>query len=130
LRAPVGRAILRAGTSARRRPHDIDAAGPLEQAIVNRTLGVTQDAERQRMVGYGSYDAAVGALEGWLREHDYVTGARFTAADVYVGAAVAWGLAFGTMPKRAAFEAYAGRVMSRPAARRAEEIDVALAAKG
>ena len=83
-----------------------------------------------QMVGYGNYDAAVGALEGWLRDHDYVAGARFTAADVYVGAAVAWGLAFGTMPKRAAFEAYAGRVMSRPAARRAEEIDEALAVKG
>ena len=106
------------------------AAGPLEQAVINRTLGVTQDAERQRMVGYGSYDSAVGALEGWLAAHDYVTGARFTAADVYVGAAVSWGLDFGTLPKRAAFEAYAGRVMSRPAARRAEEIDVALAAKG
>ena len=106
------------------------AAGPLEQAVVNRVLGVTQDAKRRRMVGYGSYDAAVGALEGWLREHDYVTGARFTAADVYVGAAVAWGIAFGTLPKRAAFEAYAGRVMSRPAARRAEEIDAALAARG
>jgi glutathione S-transferase len=74
------------------------AAGPLEQAIVNRTLGVTQDAERQQMVGYGSYDAAVDALEGWLAGHDYVTGARFTAADVYVGAAVSWGLAFGTLP--------------------------------
>lgn len=106
------------------------AAGPLEQAIVNRTLGVTQDADRQQMVGYGTYDATVDALDGWLSAHDHVTGARFTAADVYVGAAVSWGLAFGTLPKRAAFEAYAGRLMIRPAARRADEIDAALMAKG
>ena len=103
------------------------AAGPLEQAIINRTLGVTQDTDRQRMVGYGSYDAAVAALEGWLGTHDFVTGARFTAADVYVGAAVAWGRAFGTLPKRADFEDYAARRMGRPAAARAEEIDEALA---
>ena len=105
------------------------AAGPLEQAVVNRALGVTQDADRQRMVGYGSYDAAVGALENWLQAHDYVIGTRFTAADVYVGAAVSWGLLFGTLPKRAAFEAYAGRVSARPAARRAAAIDEALAAE-
>lgn len=104
------------------------AAGPLEQAVINRTLGVTQDADRQRMVGYGSYEAAVDALDGWLKAHDHVTGARFTAADVYVGAAVSWGVMFGTLPKRAAFEAYAGRVMSRPAAQRAAAIDEALAA--
>jgi glutathione S-transferase len=103
------------------------AAGPLEQAIVNRTLGVTQDAERQRLVGYGSYDAAVGALEGWLGSHDYVAGARFTAADVYVGAQVAWGIAFGTLPKRAAFEDYAWRVTSRSAAIRAAGLDDELA---
>jgi glutathione S-transferase len=104
------------------------AAGPLEQAIVNRTLGVTQDSDRQQMVGYGTYEAAVDALDGWLQAHDHVTGASFTAADVYVGAAVSWGLAFGTLPKRAAFEAYAGRLMARPAARRADALDEALAA--
>jgi glutathione S-transferase len=104
------------------------AAGPLEQALVNRSLGVTQDADRRQLVGYGSYETAVGALEGWLGAHDHVTGARFTAADVYVGAQVAWGLAFGTLPKRAAFEAYAERVTSRPAASRAAAIDEALAA--
>ena len=103
------------------------AAGPLEQAVINRSLGVTQDIDRQRMVGYGSYEAAVAALESWLGSHEHVTGSRFTAADVYVGAAVAWGLAFGTLPKRTALEAYAARVMARPAAARAEKIDEALA---
>jgi glutathione S-transferase len=102
------------------------AAGPLEQAVVNRALGVTQDADRSRMVGYGSYDAAVHALDGWFAAHDYVCGGRFTAADVYVGSAVGWGMMFGTIPKRPAFEAYAARVLTRPAAMRAKEIDDAL----
>ena len=106
------------------------AAGPLEQAVVNRTLGVTQDADRQQMVGYGTYDTTVAALEGWLRAHEFVTGAGFTAADVYVGAAVSWGLTFGTLPKRAALEGYAGRVMARPAAQRAAAMDEARIAQG
>jgi glutathione S-transferase len=102
------------------------AAGPLEQAVVNHALGVTQDADHPRMVGYGSYDAAVGALDEWFSAHDYVTGDRFTAADVYVGSSVGWGMMFGTIPKRPAFEAYAARVLVRPAAIRAREIDDAL----
>ncbi len=102
------------------------AAGPLEQAVVNRVLGVTKDAEHPQMVGYGSYDAAVGALEGWFSAHDYVTGGRFTAADVFVGSSIGWGMMFGTIPKRPAFEAYAARVLARPAALRAKEIDDAL----
>jgi glutathione S-transferase len=104
------------------------ASGPLEYAVVNRTLGVTQDADRERMVGYGSYDAALNALEGWLGDHDYVTGDRFTAADVFVGSSVGWGMMFGTIPKRPAFEAYAARVLTRAAAVRAKEIDDALVA--
>jgi glutathione S-transferase len=102
------------------------AAGPLEQAVVNRALGVTTDADHPRMVGYGSYDAAVAALEGWFAGHDYVTGGRFTAADVFVGSSVGWGMMFGTIPRLPAFEAYAARVLTRPAAVRAKEIDDAL----
>jgi glutathione S-transferase len=106
------------------------AAGPLEQAIVNRTLGVTQDAEKPQLVGYGTYEAAVDALDGWLAGRDYVAGEGFTAADVYVGSAVGWGLAFGTLPRRASFAAYATRVSERPAAIRARELDDALMATG
>ena len=54
---------------------------------------------------------------------------RFTAADVYVGSQVAWGMMFGSLEKRAAFEDYAARLRERPAARRASEIDDAAAAK-
>lgn len=36
-------------------------------------------------------------------------------ADVYVGSAVDWGLAFETLPKRPSFEAYASRMRVRPA---------------
>lgn len=99
------------------------AAGPLEAAITNRSLGVVPTETQQRMVGYGSFEAAIAGLEYAVAAHPYIAGERFTAADVYVGAQVIWGLQFGTMPKLAAFEAYAARLTERAAHRRAAALD-------
>jgi len=67
------------------------------------------------MVGFGSYADTLDALESGLHEGPFVCGDRFTAADVYVGSSVAWGLLFGTLEKRPVFEAYAARLVARPA---------------
>ncbi len=99
------------------------AAGPLEAAITNRSLGVVPTETQQRMVGYGSFEAAIAGLEHAVAAHSYIAGERFTASDVYVGAQVIWGLQFGTMPKLAAFEAYAARLTERAAHRRAAALD-------
>ena len=105
------------------------AAGPVEQAITDRNLGLTIPADKKAMVGYGDYDSAVDTLEMAVGRHDYIAGGRFTAADVYVGSQVMWGLGFGTLPKRPAFEAYAARLSARDAYRRAGEKDDALMPK-
>jgi glutathione S-transferase len=103
------------------------AAGPVEQAITNRTvLGSDPTEEQQRMVGYGTYDRVVDVLDAALTGRDYVCGDRFTAADVYVGSCVDWGLQFGTLPSRPSFEAYSARLRERPAYKKAKEIDQAL----
>lgn len=99
------------------------AAGPLEQAITNRSMGFMPTAQQFRMAGYGSYDMAIDVLEKAVSAHPYIAGDRFTAADVYVGSQVGWGLQFGTVPKRAAFEDYFARVSSRPAYIRGKAID-------
>jgi len=105
-------------------------AGPLEAAIIDsKTLGVEPDADKQKMVGYGSYSAALDNLAGWLADHSYVTGDRFTAADVYVGSQVVWGVQFGTLEKRPAFVDYAKRVTARDAYTRAMAKDDALVEK-
>ncbi|WP_226664731.1 glutathione S-transferase family protein [Microbulbifer aggregans] len=104
------------------------AAGPLEAAITDfKVFGVEPDAEKQVMVGYGSYRAVLDTLSGWFREHRYVTGDRFTAADVFVGAQIAWGLEFGTIEKRIEFIDYANRVTAREAHRSAMAKDDAIA---
>jgi glutathione S-transferase len=101
------------------------AAGPVESAITNRSMKWEPTAEQQMMAGYGSYEHAVAALEGALSGRDYICGDRFTAADVYVGAQVDWGLQFAS---NAAFDAYAGRMRERDAYKAAKAIDGALIA--
>ena len=101
------------------------AAGPVEAAIIDRAaLGITEiPAEKQPMVGYGTYDQVVDVLDRHVTAHEYMVGERFSAADVYVGSHLAWGTQFGTLPKRASFDAYVARIMARPAAQRAKALD-------
>jgi glutathione S-transferase len=105
------------------------AAGPVEAAITDRALGVQTDEKTSRMAGYGHYDLVVDVLEKAVGNTPYLCGDRFTAADIYVGAHVDWGLNFGTLPSRPAFEDYAARLRERPAYRRQKEIDNALIAE-
>jgi glutathione S-transferase len=99
------------------------AAGPIEAAITNRSLGVVPNDQQQRMVGYGDYDRVVGVLEAAVAGHDFIAGDRFTAADVYVGAQVIWDTQFGSLPKRDAFDAYIARLVARDAYVRAAALD-------
>jgi len=105
------------------------AAGPVEAAITNKALGFAVPEGRDRMMGYGTFDHAIDALERAVSVPGWICGDQFTAADVYVGAQVDWGLTFGTMPSRPAFEAYAARLRERPAYMRQKELDGALIAQ-
>ena len=102
------------------------AAGPVEQAVTNKSMNFIPSDQQQRMAGYGNYDLAVDTLEKAVSTHPYIAGDSFTAADVYVGSQVGWGTQFGTLPKRDAFGAYLERIMSRDAYRRASDKDNAL----
>jgi len=99
-----------------------------EAVVTNKSLAVEVPAERRGMVGYGSFADVMDALEVAVSKSDYVAGDRFAAADVYVGAHVGWGLEFGSIEKRPAFERYWKRIGARPAAARAKEMDDALMA--
>ncbi|WP_029417487.1 glutathione S-transferase family protein [Brevundimonas bacteroides] len=102
------------------------AAGPVDSAVTARSMGWQAPPERQGMVGYGNYEQMVDALETAVETGPYILGERFSAADVYVGSQIGWGLQFKTLPERESFRAYAGRIMGRPAAQRARELDDAL----
>lgn len=104
------------------------AAGPVEAAVTARAFGLEAPADKAKSVGYGSFDAVMDALAAAVKGRQFVAGNRFTAADVYVGAQIDWGLQFKTIPSRPEFEAYAEYIRARPAYQRAKAIDADLIA--
>jgi len=104
------------------------AAGCVEAAVTAKSLGFEPKPEQKRMAGFGSLEDVVDTLEKAVTGRQYVAGDRFSAADVYVGSQIGWGMQFGSIDKRPAFEAYWNGLFNRPAAVRAREIDDGLIA--
>ena len=102
------------------------AAGPIESAVTAKSQGFTGKKE---MLGFGTFEDTMAAVEHAVSRSDYLCGDRFTAADLYVGSQLGYGMMFGIIDERPAFEAYVGRLRARPAAIRAAELDDALIAK-
>jgi glutathione S-transferase len=105
------------------------AAGPWEAATTNRSLGIEVPAERAGMVGYGDFDRTLAALTGAVTRPPYICGEQFTAADVYAGSQISWGVRFGSIPSTPEIDAYLDRILARPAFHRASELDNAAAAE-
>jgi len=105
------------------------SAGPVEASVSNKALGFVVPPERERMMGYGNPAQVMSTLEAAVSRGDYLAGNSFTAADLYVGSQIGFGLMFGTFEKRPAFEKYWQRLSSRPAYTHAKELDDAPAAE-
>ena len=99
------------------------AAGPVEQAVTHKAMGVVPTEQQTRMVGYGTYDGMGEGLDKLLSGRDYVAGERFSAADLYLGSQLNWGTQFGTLPKLDSFVAYVERLTARDAYKRAAALD-------
>jgi glutathione S-transferase len=104
-------------------------AGPVEAAFTAKSMGWEVPPERQAMAGFGSYDTAINTLEKGLTGREFIAGARFTAADLFVGAMVNFMLTFELLEPRSVFTDYAARMTDRDAHRRAQEIDGRLIAE-
>lgn len=101
-------------------------AGPMEAAATNAALGVVVPVERRGMVGYGDPQQVIATLEARVAQSAYLAGDAFSAADVYTGSQIGWGLKFGTLPPRPAFQDYWARMSARPGHQRATAKDGAL----
>lgn len=106
------------------------AAGPLEASSTDLLLGAEPKVEQRAMVGYGTRNDVLDTLELAVSGAAFIAGPHFTAADVYVGAQIGWGLQFGSIDARPAFTAYWSRVSHREAYRRAAAVDDAAMAGG
>ncbi|MBL8556775.1 MAG: glutathione S-transferase family protein [Phenylobacterium sp.] len=103
-------------------------AGPIEQMASFRALGIEVPQDQRGMVGFGCPADVLNTLEGALEGRDHLAGGHFTAADLYIASHLAWGMQFGTIEARPAFQAYVARHTARPASQRATSIDDGLIA--
>lgn len=105
-------------------------AGPLEQAVVNGSMGWVPASDKKGRMGYGSMEDVLATLSAHLAENAYFCGDTFSAADVYVGSQIGWGLGFKTLPATPELVDYWNRIKTRPALLRGNAMDDALIQKG
>jgi glutathione S-transferase len=103
-------------------------AGCVDAALIDRMLE-RPAPERVGAVGYGRLEHVVETLEKAISPGPYLLGERFTAADLYIGSQIGFGMMMKALEPRPAFQAYFNRVASRPASKRAIEQGEALIAK-
>lgn len=84
-------------------------AGEMEPAYWGRISGQTDGDP----VARARYDAVIARLFSALERGPYLMGERFTAVDVMVGSALAWGREYS--PHSPLLDAYLARIMERPA---------------
>jgi len=98
-------------------------AGPLEHAVTNKAFHFELTEQQRLMAGYGSLNLVLDTLEGLVSGTEFIATNRFTAADLYIAAHLGWGMQFGTVDKRPAFESYVERHFAREAYQRATALD-------
>ena len=102
------------------------AAGPIEAATINKSMKFELNPGQETQAGYGNLETVLNTLEGVLSKNSYIAGDTFTAADVYVGSQIMWGMMFGTIDFRMTLDNYATRLKTRDAYRRSKEMDDAI----
>ncbi len=88
----------------------------MEPAIVDRMF--KREGAEPGALGYGSFDATMDVAAKAVSKGPWILGENFSAADVIIGSQIQWGTMTKAIPPRKEFEAYAGRLMQRPALQR------------
>ena len=101
-------------------------AASFEPAVVDRALA--REPGRRAMSPYGDFDTVIDTVTAALAKGPFLLGERVSAADILWGTALGWTTGFKLVPERPEIMAYVRRVADRPAVKRAQEKDTALAA--
>ncbi|EON19209.1 glutathione S-transferase [Cupriavidus necator] len=93
-----------------------------EPALTDRMMRKEAPLPKQA-VGWGDYDDVIDAIEQALTPGPFVLGATFSAADIYLGASLAWAGRFGAprISESACIQDYVKRITARDAFVRAAE---------
>jgi len=100
----------------------------VEAAVIDRMLS-RPAASRPAALGYGSYEDTVATLESALKPGPYILGDRFSAADVYIGSQIGFGIRTKALDGRPVFQDYFNRLQQRPAYQRFMEQGEQIAAR-
>jgi glutathione S-transferase len=95
-------------------------AGCLDSALIDRMLS-RPAPDRTSALGYGRYEDVMQTLEQAITPGPYILHERFSAADIYIGAQIGFGVRTKSIDPNPAFHAYLGRLLQRPAYNRSEE---------
>jgi glutathione S-transferase len=90
------------------------AAACIEQATLDKASPHTVEVPSSSL-GYGSYEDVMNAIESAITPGPHILGDRFSAADVYIGSQLGWGLGIKSIEPRPAFVEYVQRLAKRPA---------------
>ena len=97
-------------------------AGCLDPALIDRLLQ-RPEVSFVRAIGYGRYENVLDLLEHTLRSSPYLIRNRFSAADLYIGSLLGFGLTMKSLEPRPLFQDYVERVTSRPAFKRVAQMN-------
>lgn len=86
----------------------------VEAAVIDQMLARPAPS-RPGALSYGCYDDTVATLEKALTPGPNILGDQFSAADVYIGSQIAFGMMMKALEPRPAFQAYVNRLQERPA---------------
>ena len=100
------------------------APSVVEPGIMAKVAGW---AYRASQAGWGEYDAMVQAMESAVSKGEYLLGDRFSMADVIFGGLVRYMFMVKTLEPKPALVSYVERLAARPALKRADERNAALA---
>lgn len=103
-------------------------AGCVDSALIDRMLA-RPTPERTSALGYGRYEDLIATLETAITPGPYILHQRFSAADVYIGSQIGFGMMTKTLEPRPSFQSYLGRLAQRPAYKRFEEQSEKLVAR-
>lgn len=92
-------------------------AGCVEPALIDRMFSRPR-VERESALGYGSYESMLAGLERAMTPGPFILGAKFSAADVYMGSQIGWGTMVKALEPRPVLQAYFERLSARPAYQR------------
>ena len=94
--------------------------GAIEPAMAEKAGGYTPHRTRN---GWGDYETMVATLEDGLRTGPWLLGEHFSAADIMVGATVAFMKQFNLLAENTILDDYARRCTDRPAYQKAQSLE-------